>query len=65
MFQLLMLLLVPTVIMPLFNKFEPLEDGDLKSNIEDYAKKEAFKLEGIFKMDGSKRSTKSNAFFTG
>ena len=51
--------------MPLFNKFEPLEEGELKTKINDYADKEKFKLEGIFKMDGSKRSTKSNAFFTG
>jgi STE24 endopeptidase len=53
------------VIMPLFNKFFPIEEGELKRAIEDYAAKQDFKLKGIFTMDGSKRSTKSNAFFTG
>lgn len=57
--------IAPVIIMPIFNKFIPLEDGELKKSIEDYAKKQNFKLKGIFKMDGSKRSTKSNAFFTG
>jgi STE24 endopeptidase len=57
--------IVPTWIMPLFNKFTPLEDGVLKSAIMDYAHSVKFPLQGIFKMDGSKRSTKSNAFFTG
>ena len=55
----------PILIMPLFNKFIPLEEGDLKSTILDYAKKEQFSLKGLFTMDGSKRSTKSNAYFTG
>lgn len=64
-FQFLMMVLAPIVIMPLFNKFDPLEDGELKQSIEEYAKKEKFKLQGLFKMDGSKRSTKTNAFFTG
>jgi STE24 endopeptidase len=63
--QLVMLFIAPVVIMPLFNKYEPLEQGELKNAIEDYAKAEHFKLNGIFTMDGSKRSTKSNAFFTG
>jgi STE24 endopeptidase len=57
--------IVPTWIMPLFNKFTPLEDGALKSAITNYARSVKFPLQGIFKMDGSKRSTKSNAFFTG
>ena len=57
--------LVPTVIMPLFNKFEPLEDGGLKKAILDYAASIDFPLNNIFVMDGSKRSRKSNAFFTG
>ena len=64
-FQLVMSFLAPVVIMPLFNKFTPLKDGDLKNEIESYAKKHSFAMKGVFTMDGSKRSTKSNAFFTG
>ena len=64
-FQLIVVFLAPVVIMPLFNKFTPLEEGELKSSIEKYAQSQSFFLSGIFKMDGSKRSTKSNAFFTG
>lgn len=55
----------PTWILPLFNKFIPLEEGGLRDELENYARKADFELEGIFVMDGSKRSTKSNAFFTG
>jgi STE24 endopeptidase len=51
--------------MPFFNKFDPLEEGILKKAIEDYANSQDFKMKGVFKMDGSKRSTKTNAFFTG
>lgn len=57
--------LAPVLIMPLFNKFTPIEEGSLKDEIMSYAKREHFKLSGIFTMDGSKRSTKLNAFFTG
>ena len=57
--------LAPVAILPLFNKFTPLEDGLLKNNILEYARIQNFKLSGIFTMDGSKRSTKLNAFFTG
>ena len=64
-FQLFLLFIAPVVIMPLFNKFIPLEDGELKGAIENYAKVQKFALQGVFKMDASKRSTKSNAFFTG
>ena len=64
-FQLVMLIIGPTLIMPLFNKFTRLEDGELRSKIEAYATSQKYKLNGLFKMDGSKRSTKSNAFFTG
>jgi len=64
-FQLFMMFIAPVTIMPLFNKFEPLEDGPLKTEIENFAKKENFKLSGLFRMDGSKRSTKANAYFTG
>ncbi len=55
----------PTWIMPLFNKFTPLEAGELKEQIMTYAKGVRFTLDNVFVMDGSKRSTKSNAFFTG
>ena len=51
--------------MPLFNKFTPLEEGELKYAIQTYAQSQDFKLKGLFKMDGSRRSSKSNAFFTG
>ena len=57
--------IAPVVIMPLFNKFIPLEEGGLKTAIENFAKEQSFKLSGLFKMDASKRSTKSNAYFTG
>ncbi len=57
--------IAPAVILPLFNKFTPLEDGELKTAILDYGKSHAFSIAGLFVMDGSKRSTKSNAFFTG
>ncbi len=55
----------PTWILPLFNKFTPLEDGELRTLLSDYAKKVGFDLTGIFVMDGSKRSAKANAFFIG
>jgi STE24 endopeptidase len=64
-FQLVMGFLAPALLMPLFNKFDPLPEGELKSAIEAYASSVRFKLQGIFTMDGSKRSTKANAFFTG
>lgn len=63
--QLLLTFIAPAVIMPLFNKFFPLEDGELKTAIENYAESQLFKMKGVFTMDASKRSTKSNAFFTG
>ena len=55
----------PTWILPLFNTFTPLEEGELRTAIEAYARKADFELDGIFVMDGSRRSTKGNAFFTG
>jgi STE24 endopeptidase len=64
-FQLFLNFIAPVVIMPLFNKFIPLEDGELKNAVENYARSQNFKMKGLFKMDGSKRSTKSNAYFTG
>ncbi len=63
--QIFLMFIAPVVIMPIFNKFIPLEEGELKAAIEDYAKKEGFKMKGVYVMDGSKRSTRSNAFFTG
>jgi STE24 endopeptidase len=55
----------PTWIFPLFNKFEPLGEGELRDAVLGYARKVAFPLEGLFVIDGSRRSTKANAFFTG
>lgn len=63
--QLFILFIAPVVILPLFNKFTPLEDGELRSAIENFTATHQFTLSGIFKIDGSKRSTKSNAYFTG
>ncbi|MBS4001611.1 MAG: M48 family metallopeptidase [Desulfobulbaceae bacterium] len=57
--------IAPTWIMPLFNKFVPLEAGSLRDKIITMAEKANFPLTNIFVIDGSKRSTKSNAFFTG
>lgn len=54
-----------TLILPLFNKLKPLEEGELRSAIESMSLKAGFSLDNIFIMDGSKRSTKSNAFFSG
>lgn len=53
------------LIVPLFNKQNPLEEGSLKSKIEDYANTVGFELQHIFVIDGSKRSTKANAYFSG
>lgn len=64
-FQLFFVYITPLVIMPLFNKFIPLGEGTLKEAIQNYVKTDHFQIQGIYKMDGSKRSTKSNAFFTG
>jgi len=57
--------IAPTWIMPLFNKYTPLEAGELKSAILAYADAIKFPIENVYVMDGSKRSSKSNAFFTG
>jgi STE24 endopeptidase len=64
-FTLFIQFIAPTWIMPIFNKFNPLEDGELRQKIRDYAAEVRFPLQGVYVMDGSKRSTKSNAFFTG
>jgi len=63
--MLAMAVIGPTLILPLFNKFTPLPDGDLRRRIEEFAHAQGFDLTGIFVMDGSRRSSKSNAFFTG
>ena len=64
-FQLLMLWLFPTVVAPLFNKFTPLENGPVKERIENLLTRCGFQSKGLFVMDGSKRSSHGNAYFTG
>lgn len=64
-FTLIMQVLYPLVIAPLFNKFEPLEDGELKTKITGLMTSLGFKSTGIFVVDASKRSGHSNAYFTG
>jgi STE24 endopeptidase len=64
-FSLILEYVAPTWIMPLFNKFSPLKEGELKEAILNYARSVDFPVKSVFVMDGSKRSTKSNAFFTG
>jgi STE24 endopeptidase len=64
-FQLLMLVLYPTVIAPLFNKFTPLNDDSLRTRIENLMKRVGFASSGLFVMDGSKRSAHGNAYFSG
>ena len=65
LFTLFIQMFYTTLIVPLFNKLTPLEDGSLKSKIENYSKKIGYSLSNIFVIDGSKRSTKANAFFSG
>ncbi|WP_394777320.1 M48 family metallopeptidase [Undibacterium sp.] len=64
-FQLLMMVIFPTVIAPLFNKFTPLSDDALRSRIEDLMQRVGFASKGLFVMDGSKRSAHGNAYFSG
>lgn len=64
-FSLLMSWLFPTVIAPLFNKFTPMEDGSLKDRIKNLLERCGFNSQGIFIMDGSRRSGHGNAYFTG
>jgi STE24 endopeptidase len=64
-FQLAVVFLAPVVILPLFNKFVPLPEGELKREIETYARAQRFTMSGVFTMDGSRRSTRANAYFTG
>ena len=64
-FNLLVLVLFPTVIAPLFNKFKPLEDETLKARVTALMQRCGFAAKGLFVMDGSKRSAHANAYFTG
>ncbi|MEY3778734.1 MAG: M48 family peptidase [Betaproteobacteria bacterium] len=63
--QLFVMAIAPNVIMPLFNKFTPLEDDVLKARVNGLMQRAGFTAKGFFVMDGSKRSAHSNAFFTG
>ncbi len=64
-FNVLILIIFPTVIAPLFNKFSPLRDNNLRQRIEQLLAKCGFRTKGVFVMDGSKRSSHGNAYFTG
>lgn len=64
-FILFLNLFYTSLLLPLFNKLTPLEDGELKASIFAYAYKVGFPLQNVFVMDGSKRSSKGNAFFSG
>ncbi len=61
----LMSMFYTSLLLPLFNKQKPLDDGELRDAIEAFSLKSGFKLDNVFVMDGSKRSTKANAFFSG
>ncbi|MET7028001.1 M48 family metallopeptidase [Sediminicola luteus] len=65
LFSIFMNMFYSKLIVPLFNKQTPLEDGSLKEKLETYAKNVGFELKNIFVIDGSKRSTKANAYFSG
>jgi STE24 endopeptidase len=65
LFELLMLWLFPVVIAPLFNKFEPIEDRTLEDRIKTLMEKVGLLVKGVFRMDASKRSKHTNAYFTG
>ena len=64
-FSLALQYVAPTWIMPLFNKYKPMESGELRDAILEYTHSVNFPIKNIFVMDGSRRSSKSNAFFTG
>lgn len=64
-FQLLMIIIYPTLVAPLFNRFEPLKEGEFRDRILALANQASFKTSGIYSMDGSRRSAHSNAYFTG
>lgn len=65
LFMIFMAMFYTQLIVPLFNKLTPLEQGGLREKIEDFAIKTGFKLKNVFVVDGSKRSTKANAYFSG
>lgn len=65
LFMIFMNMFYSSLIVPLFNKQTPLEEGGLRDEIEEFSKKVGFKLDNIYVMDGSKRSSKANAYFTG
>ncbi len=64
-FSIFMVMFYSSLIVPLFNKQTPLEEGSLRNAIQEFCKKVDFKLDNVFVMDGSKRSTKANAYFSG
>lgn len=64
-FQILMVLIYPTIIQPLFNKLTPLSNGNLRERIESLASQLKFPLKHLYEIDGSKRSSHSNAYFFG
>ena len=64
-FSIFMAMFYSNLIVPLFNKQTPLEDGELRDSIKKFSEKVGFKLDNIFVINGSKRSTKANAYFTG
>mgnify|MGYP003289862822 FL=1 len=65
LFSVFMAMFYSQLIVPLFNKQTPLQEGSLRDKIQDFAEKVGFKLDNIYVIDGSKRSTKANAYFTG
>jgi STE24 endopeptidase len=65
LFTIFMTMFYTSLLLPLFNKLKPLEDGELKTQITTFCKKVDFQLDNVFVMDGSKRSSKANAFFSG
>ena len=65
LFTIFMAMFYTSLLLPLFNKLKPLEEGELKTQITNFCKKVDFQLDNVFVMDGSKRSSKANAFFSG
>lgn len=64
-FMIFMTMFYTSLIVPLFNKLKPLEEGELKHEITSFCNKAGFQLDNVYVMDGSKRSTKANAYFSG
>ena len=65
LFMIFMTMFYTSLLLPLFNKLKPLEEGELKNQITNFCEKVDFQLDNVFVMDGSKRSSKANAFFSG